>query len=66
MGVTGILCSFKLFVEWTAGKVIHQSSSIDLSENISANNFALSHAEENIAGPLNTGEIAGWLCWEHY
>ena len=40
------------------GKEIPESSRLEFLENISANNFALSDAEDNTAGPLNRGSIA--------
>ena len=57
-GVTGILCSSRLFLEVTAGKVIHESSSNELSEKISANNYDLSGAAENTTEPLDSGGVA--------
>ena len=40
------------------GKEIPESSRLEFSEKFSANNFALSDAEDNISGPLNSGGIA--------
>ena len=36
----------------------HESSRLEFSEKFSANNFALSDAEDNTSGPLNRGGIA--------
>ena len=53
--VTEILCSFKL---GKTGKEIPESSRLEFLENFSANNFALSDAEDNTSDPLNRGGIA--------
>ena len=58
LGITEILCSFKLVLEGRTGKEIPESSRLDFSENFSANNFALSDAENNTSGTLNRGGIA--------
>ena len=58
MGVTKILCSFKLVIEGKTGKEIPESSRLEFKEKFSANNFALSDAEDNTSGPLNRGGIA--------
>ena len=58
MGVTEILCSFKLVLEGKAGKEIPESSRLEFKEKFSANNFALSDAEDNTSRPLNRGGIA--------
>ena len=58
MGVTEILCSFKLVLEGKTGKEIPESSRLEFIEKFSANNFALSDAEDNTSGPLNRGGIA--------
>ena len=55
---TEILCSFKLVLEEKTGKEILESSRLELSEKISANNYALSDAKDNTSGPLNRGGIA--------
>ena len=52
-GVTEILCSLKLVLEVKTGKEIPESSRSEFSETFSANNFALSDAEDNTSGPLN-------------
>ena len=56
-GVTEILCSFKLVLERKTGKEIPESSRlefIEMLEMFSANNFALSGAENNTSGSLNS------------
>ena len=53
LGVTEILCSLKLVLEVKTGKEIPESSRLEFSETFSANNFALSDAEDNTSGPLN-------------
>ena len=58
LGVTEILCTFKLVLEGKTGKEILESSRLDFLENFSANNFALSDAEDNTFGPLNRRSIA--------
>ena len=54
--VTEILCSFKL--ERKTAKEILESSRLEFLKKFSANNFALSDAEDNTSGPLNRGGIA--------
>ena len=58
LGVTEILCSFKLVLQRKTGKEIAESSRLELLEKFSANNFAQSGAEDNTFGPLNRGGIA--------
>ena len=60
MEVTEILSSFKLVLEGKTGKEIgiSESSRLEFLEKFSANNFALSDAENNTSGPLNRGGIA--------
>ena len=58
MGVTQILCSFKLVLEGKAGKEIPESSRLEFLEKFSENNFALSDVEDNTSGPLNSGGTA--------
>ena len=45
LGVTEILCSFKLVLDGKTGK---ESSRLEFLEKFSANNFALSDAEDNL------------------
>ena len=58
VGVMEILCSFRLVLEWKAGKEIPESSRLELLETFLGNKFALSDAEGNTSGPLNRGGIA--------
>ena len=58
LGVTEILCSFRLVLEGKTSKEIPESSRLEFLEKFSANNFALSDAEDNTSGPLNRGGIA--------
>ena len=56
LGVTEILCSFRLVVEEKTGKEIPESSRLQLLETLSVNNSdALSDAEDNTSRPLNRG-----------
>ena len=57
MGVTEILCSFRLVLEGIRGKETPQSSRLVFLEKFLANSFALSDAEDNTYGPLNRGGI---------
>ena len=61
LGVTEILCSFKLVLEGKTGKEIPQSSRLEFLEKFSANSFALSDAEDNTSRSLNRGGIADLL-----
>ena len=45
-------------IERKPGKEIPESSKLEFLEKFSANNFALSDAEDNTSGPLNRGGIA--------
>ena len=58
LGVTEILCSFRLVLEGKTGKEIPKSSRLEFLEKFSVNNFALSDAENNTYGLLNRGGIA--------
>ena len=58
LGVAEILCSFKLVLEGKTGKDIPKSSRLELLEKFSANNVALSEAEDKISRPLNREGIA--------
>ena len=55
LGVTEILCSFRLVLEGKTGKEIPESSRLEFLEKFSGNNFALSDAEDNTSNPLNRG-----------
>ena len=52
LGVTEILCSFRLVLEGKTGTEIPESSRLQFSEKFSANNFALPDAEDNTSRPL--------------
>ena len=56
--VTEILRSFRLVLEGKTGKEIPETSRLEFLEKFSANNFALSDAEDNTTEPLNSGGIA--------
>ena len=58
LGVTEILCSFRLVLEGKTGEEIPESSRLEFLEKLSANNFALSDAEDKTSRPLNRGGIA--------
>ena len=57
LGVTEILCSFRLVLEGKTGKEIPESSRLEFLGRFSANwkLFALSYAEESTFGLLNRG-----------
>ena len=57
LGVTEILCSFRLVLERKTGKEIPESSRLEVVEKSLANNYALSDAEDNTSGLLNRGGI---------
>ena len=61
LGVTEILCKFRLVLEVTICKEIPESSRLEFLERLLANNFALSEAEDNTSGSLNRGDRAD-LC----
>ena len=56
LGVTEILCSFRLVLEGKTGKEIPESSRLESLEKFFANNFALSDPEDNTSG-LNRGGV---------
>ena len=58
LGVTEILWSFRKVLEGKTGKEIPKSSILKFLKKFSANNFALSDAEDNTSRPLNGGGIA--------
>ena len=58
LGVTEILCSFRLVLEGKTGKGITQLSKLEFLEKFSANNFALSDTEDKTSRSLNRGGIA--------
>ena len=59
MGVKEILCSLRLVLEGKTGKEIPESSRLEFFERFSANNFAVSDAEDSASRLLNRGGIAG-------
>ena len=54
MGVTGVLCIFRLVLE---GKASKESSRLEFLEKFLTNNIALSDAENNTLKELNGGGI---------
>ena len=58
LGVTEILCRFRLVLEGKTGKEIPKSSRLDFIEKFLANNFTLSDAEDNTSRSFNRGGIA--------
>ena len=56
--VTDILRSFRLVLEGGTGKEIPESSRLEFLEKFSANNLALSDAEDNTSRLLNRGGTA--------
>ena len=58
LGVTEILCSFRLVLEGKTDKEIPESSRLEFLGKFSANNYALSDAEDTTSGLLNRGGIA--------
>ena len=53
LGVTEILCSFRLVLEEKTDKEIPGSSRLEFLEKFSVNNFALSDTEDNTSRLLN-------------
>ena len=66
LGITEILCSFRLVIERKTGKKIPESSRLEFLQKFSANNFALSDAEDNTSGSLNRRGKQIYLLWEHF
>ena len=58
LGVTEILCSLRLVLEWKTGKEVPESSRLEFLEKFLANNIALSNAEDNASRPSHRGDIA--------
>ena len=53
LAVTELLCSFRLVLEGKKGKEMRESSKLEFLDQFSANNFALSDAEDNTPpGPI--------------
>ena len=61
LGITEILCSFRLVLQEKRGKDIPKWPRLEFLEKLLANNFALSDAEDNNSGPLNRGGIPDLL-----
>ena len=61
LGVTKILCNFKLVPEGKLDKEIPESLRFQFVEMFLANNFALSDAEDDTFRPLNRGGLADLL-----
>ena len=61
LGVTEILCSFRLVLQEKRGKEIPKWPRLEFLEKLLANNFALPDAEDNNSGSLNRGGIAHLL-----
>ena len=59
LGVTEILCSFRLVLEGKTGKKMPVTSRLEISGKFSANDFALSDAEDSTTVLLNLAGIAG-------
>ena len=57
LGVTEILCSFRLVLEGKTDNEIRESSKLEFLEEFLANNFALPDAEGDISGLLNRSGI---------
>ena len=54
LGVTEILCSYRLLLNRKMGKEISESSRFEFLEKLLANNFVLSDVEDNTSGPRAT------------
>ena len=59
-GVAGIILNFTLNIESKEGKEIPESSKLEFSEKLSANNFSSSTAENNTSETLNRAGIANF------
>ena len=62
LGVTEILCIFRLILDGKTGKEIAEFSRPEFFVKFLVNNFALSDAEDNTSGSLNRGSMADLLC----
>ena len=51
LGVTELLCNFRLVLEGKTGTEIPESSRLEFLEKFSGNNFALSDTEDNTFEP---------------
>ena len=54
LAILGKLCNLRLVLEGKIGKEILESSRLEVSEKILANNFAKSDAEDNTVRSFNT------------
>ena len=61
MGVTEIICSFRLVLEGKTGEETNESSRSEFLKKFSANNFAYSDAEDNTSRLFNRGGVADLL-----
>ena len=61
LGVTEILCSFRLVLKRKLGKEIPKSSRLEFLEKFLANSFTLLDAEDHTSGLLNGEGIADYL-----
>ena len=61
LGVTEILCSFRLVLEGKTGKKMSESSRLKFLEKFLGNNFALSDVKVNTSGLFNRGGILDLL-----
>ena len=66
LGVTVILCSFRLILEGNGGKEIHQPSRLEFLEKFSANNFVLSDAKKQHFRATIYRRYSRFISWEHY
>ena len=57
LGVKEIFCSLKLVLDGKTGKEMPESSRLEFLEKFLTSNVALSDAEDNTSGPLNSGSI---------
>ena len=68
VGVTEMLCSFRLVIEEKTVKEILESSRLEFLEKFWANIVALSDTGDNTSGKLTRGGIADFpfFFWKHY
>ena len=57
LGVTEILCNFRLVLDGKTGKKIPESSRLELLQNVFSKQFCFIRCS-NTSGPLNRGGIA--------
>ena len=65
MGVTEIICSFRLVLEGKTGEETTESSGLEFLKKFSASNFAYSDAEDNTSRLFNRGGVADLLLAVH-